>query len=87
MNDSSSQTIWAISVDKVVNWRPNPQLRPILDNIKINDPKHKELQDLQIPEELGGDIYIILGIAYNSVHPEVVNMRVIYIRQNLASER
>ena len=73
MNNSSSQTFQAMSVDKVANLIPNPQLRPLLDNIKINNRKHKELQELQAPKKLGRDVDIILGIAYKSIHPEVVH--------------
>ena len=51
MNNSSSQAIQAMSVDKVENFMPNPQLRRLLD----------------------GDVDIILGITYNSVHPEVIH--------------
>ena len=58
-----SHLINCIFIEKYIGGSNRPS---VINNLK-------DLQEMQVPTELGRDIGIILGIAYNSDHPEVVH--------------
>ena len=69
LNDSSMQSFCALSVNKVVSPMPKHQLKHLLEDVKVDNTKVKKLQELQVPNELCGEVDIILGIAHNNIYP------------------
>ena len=54
---------------------PELRLRKLMNKIKTDNrdnPDAKIIQNLQVPEKLGGEIDAIIGIQFASVHPEKV---------------
>ena len=71
--DGKHQLVRGLTVPKVTSDMPLLQLRPVLDNIKTAQPENKDLQKIQIPEFLGGQVDMILGIQFGSVYPEPIH--------------
>ena len=44
------------------------------EQIKLDDPNNKTLQSLQSPPTSGGNVDILLGIAYSAIFPERIHM-------------
>ena len=72
LNDGSVQSVCTLSVHKVLSPMDKHQFKHFLEDIKAYNPKIKKLKNLQVPEELGGEVDIILGIAHNNIYPEVI---------------
>ena len=73
MLDGSHQLVRGLTVPKVTSDMPYMQLRPALDKIKASHANKKDLQKIQIPEILGGQVDMILGIQFSSVYPEPIH--------------
>ena len=71
--DGTHQLVRGLTVPKVTSDMPLMQLRPVLDEIKTAQPRNKDLQKIQIPEFLGGQVDMILGIQFSSVYPEPIH--------------
>ena len=71
--DGTHQLVRGLTVPKVTSDMPLMKLRPVLDDIKSGQAENKELQKIQIPELLGGQVDMILGIQFSSVYPEPVH--------------
>ena len=75
LTDGSVQLVRCLTVPKVTSDMPELRLRKLLNTIKNDNkdnPEAEIIQNLQIPEKLGGKIDAIIGIQFASVHPEEV---------------
>ena len=50
------------------------QFKRTLERIKSPYQEDKELQHLEVSQELGGEIDMILGLGYNKVYPKVIHI-------------
>ena len=73
LKDGTYQAVRALSVKQITRRKPQMDYRPALKKVQDNYPGNQELQDLQIPEMLGGEIDVLLGIGYNRIYPEIVH--------------
>ena len=72
LRNGTYQAVRASSVKQIANRTTKMDYRPALKRVQSNHPDNKELQDLKIPEVLGGEIDVLLGIGYNRIFPEIV---------------
>ena len=71
LNDGSYQAVRGLTVQKVTSDMPKLKLRKVLQQLEAENEEIRSHQ-IQIPEELGGGIDMILGIQYNMLHPTVL---------------
>ena len=74
LRDGSRQPLEGWAVDKVIGTFPLVDMVAAEKQIKADDPNNAKLQQLKSPKKVGGDIDILLGIAYASIFPERVHM-------------
>ena len=67
--DGSKQVLNGVSVDKITATFPRINLTAAVKEVKDDDPSNAELQSLRIPEFVGGDPDVLMGIFYESCHP------------------
>ena len=75
LTDGSVQLVRCLTVPKVTTDMPVLRLRKLMNKIKSDNednPEAEAIQNLQVPENLGGEIDAIIGIQFASVHPEEV---------------
>ena len=75
LNDGSYQVLRCLTVPRVTSQMPTLHLRALLGKIKSDNKSHKNfksIQNIQVPQMLGGEIDMILGIQFASVYPEEV---------------
>ena len=70
--DGSHQVIRGLTVPRVTSDMPRMRLEPWFKKIK-GESDNSQLQNITIPQELGGHVDMILGISFNLVHPEVIH--------------
>ena len=56
-------------MDKITATFPRINLTAAVKEVKDDDPSNAELQSLRIPEFVGGDPDVLMGIFYESCHP------------------
>ena len=49
------------------------QFKQTLDSIKGQYQENKELQYLEVSQDIGEEIDMILGLCYNKIYPEVIH--------------
>ena len=72
--DGSRQPLEGWAVDKVTGTFPMVDMTAAEKQIKHDDPSNLKLQSLRCPPKTGGDVDILLGIAYSSIFPERVHV-------------
>ena len=72
LRDGSYQVIRGLTVEKVTSDMPKLKLQPVLKAIQRKHQKEKILQKIQIPETLGGEVDLILGIQFVKIHPKAI---------------
>ena len=73
--DGSYQAIRSLAVPKVTADMPRLGLRPLVAEIKKRYSSHPDianLNNLKVPQVLGGEIDAIIGIQYANTYPELV---------------
>ena len=73
LTDGSKQTIQGVTVDKITSKFPTIKLSEAIADIKASKPKYRALQELRVPEEVGGEADILLGTLYNSIFPVIIH--------------
>ena len=73
LDDGSPQAVGVLAQYQVTSNMEHLELRRTLECIKGQYQEIKELQHLEVSQELGGEIDIILGLGYNKVYPEVIH--------------
>ena len=74
LRDGSRQPIEGWAVDKVTGTFPLVKMKAAEEQIKADNPNNKTLQSLQSPPTSGGNVDILLGIAYSAIFPERIHM-------------
>ena len=73
LENGQQQLVRGLTVPKVTADMALMQLKSVLNDIKAGAPQNKDLQKIQIPEVLGGEVDMILGIQFTSVYPEPIH--------------
>ena len=66
LDDGSLLAVHALTLNQVMSDMTLFKFKPTLNRIK-------ELQQLEVPKEFSGKIYMILGLGYNNIYPEVIH--------------
>ena len=61
-------------MDTVVGKQPTYRLKPLLSQIKKENPNNQQLKRLNVPKVLGGDVDLLLGIKYLRIMPKPVQV-------------
>ena len=69
LENGSYQVVRGLTVSRVTSDMPRLRLKKVLKKIKTEN-KSFDHQNIQVPEKLGGEIHMILGIQFNRLHPE-----------------
>ena len=75
LEDGSYQAIRCLAVPQVTAKMPTMYLKPLLHDIKKEHKGHPDiakLNNLQVPQALGGNIDAIIGIRYANTYPELL---------------
>ena len=67
--DGCKQVVQGVTVDKITSRFPVVNLTEAVKEVKADDPDNEELQQLRIPDKVGGEADVLLGIMYDSCHP------------------
>ena len=74
MMDGSCQVLEGLSVEKVTSEFPEVNLTEAVKVVKASKPKDTVLQAVKIPDKVGGNVDILLGIKYNAFFPVLIHM-------------
>ena len=69
LSDGSNQCVRGLTMDKVTGSMDKLNLVPIFDQIKKDNKAVDSIQNLKIPEIVGGEVQMILGIKYQNIYP------------------
>lgn len=74
-SDGSRQIMVGVSADNLTANFPTVNTADAYNEILNNVPRHKRarVSQLKVPREAGGQIDVMLGIQYQSCHPEIVH--------------
>ena len=75
LQDGSHQIIRSLALPKVTAEMPRLGLRPLVAEIKKRYSSHPDianLNNLKVPQVLGGEIDAIIGIQYANTYPELI---------------
>ena len=70
--DSSRQCLEGWTIDKVTDALPFVDLTQAEKELKSTEPENRELQNLQCPPQIGGEVDILVGILYQNIFPRPV---------------
>ena len=71
--DGTSQIVRGLTMKKVTGDIPNYNLSDVFNKIKCDNINNKALQDITVPEFVGSQVHMILGISYQKHYPEHVH--------------
>ena len=74
MFDGVSQVLEGLSVNQVTSDFPNVCLDEAIAAIKGDDKQNKLLQNAKVPNKVGGQVDILIGIKYNALFPTLIHM-------------
>ena len=74
MMDGSCQVLEGLSVEKVTAEFPEISIKAAVNEVKTSKPKDTQLQNIKVPDKVGGNVDILLGIKYNAFFPVLVHM-------------
>ena len=72
--DGSFQAVRGLCMDTVVGKLPFYRLKPLLSQIKEENPDNQRLKQLNVPKVLGGNVDLLLGIKYLRIMPKPVHV-------------
>ena len=72
--DGSFQAVRGLCMDTVVGKLPYYRLKPLLSQIKEENPDNQRLKQLNVPKVLGGHVDLLLGIKYLRIMPKPVHV-------------
>ena len=74
MLTNGKREVWiGIEVDQITTDFPMVDLREATNEIKASKPNDPELQRLVVPEFVGGEVHVLLGIQYIAHYPRKVH--------------
>ena len=62
--DGSRQICEGLTMDKITDALPFVDLRQAEQDLKSSQPDNIELQQLQCPPQIGGEVDVLMGILY-----------------------
>ena len=71
--DGSKQVVQGVAVNKITTEFPMINVSSAVNEVKNDNPGDSELQKLKIPKLVGGEPDVLLGIMYQSCHPERIH--------------
>ena len=74
MMDGSCQVLEGLSVEKVTTEFPEISIKAAVNEVKSSKPKGTQLQSIKVPDKVGGNVDILLGIKYNAFFPVLIHM-------------
>ena len=74
MLDGCCQVLEGLTVDQVTTEFPIVNLTEAVNAVKTDKPSDKALQNVRLPDEVGGEVDVLLGIKYNALFPELLHM-------------
>merc|ERR1712237_80868 len=72
LSNGTYQAVQVLTLGIVARDWPEIDLRGLLEKIKQRYPWNEELQELKVPEKLGGKIDLIMGQRYRRIYPDKV---------------
>ena len=73
LSDGSYQSVRGLTMDKVTGDMTELNLVPYFEQMKVKNKSVSQIQNLQVPKVIGGEVQMILGIKYQNIYPEVVH--------------
>ena len=70
LDDGSYQCVRGLTLEKVTGDMPELCLESVFNSLKIQCKGNQTIQNLKIPQVVGGSVDMILGIKYQSIYPE-----------------
>jgi len=70
--DGTRQVMEGYSTDRITDALPFVDLRQAEHELKTGLPNNNELQSLQCPDQIGGDVDVLVGILYQNIFPKAV---------------
>ena len=74
MFDGISQVLEGLTVNQVTSCFPKVCLDDAIAEIKGDDKQNKLLQNAKVPNQVGGEVDILIGIKYNALFPTLIHM-------------
>ena len=71
--DNTHQIVRGLVMKSVTGPMPELNLVPVLNNIKSKCKEISVIQNIEIPEMVGGNVDMLLGIRYQRIFPEVLH--------------
>ena len=72
-SNGSKQVVQGVSVDRITSTFPQINVNAAVNEVKNDDPENQELQSLKVPQFVGGEPDVLLGILYEKCHPVKVH--------------
>ena len=73
LSDGSYQSVRGLTLDKVTGDMTELKLVPVFEQIKKENKSLDKIQNLKVPNIIGGEVQMILGIKYQNIYPEPVH--------------
>lgn len=71
--DNTSQVVRGLTMDMVTGDMPQLNLVPVFESIKAECKAIPAIQDIKVPNIVGGNVDMILGIKYQKIFPEIIH--------------
>ena len=62
-----------LTVPQITAKFPYVSLNEAVKDLKDSDPSNVDLQHLSVPDAVGGECHVLLGIQYSALYPELVH--------------
>ena len=73
LTDGTLQIMEGWTIDRITDALPFVDLRQAEKDLKSSDPDNEELQQLQCPPQIGGEVDVLMGILYSNIFPRPVH--------------
>ena len=71
--DGTRQILEGWTIDRITDALPFVDLRQAEEELKRSQPSNSELQSLQCPQQIGGEVDVLMGIMYQNIFPRPVH--------------
>ena len=73
MASGMREILLGLTVDRITGTFPQIKLAEAERDLKSDQPDLKELQDLKVPDSVGGEVDVLLGVQYLALYPTEVH--------------
>ena len=74
MSDGGCHVLEGLSIERVTSDFPTVQLSEAVKAVKASKLNDKLIQNVKVPDEVGGEVDLLLGIKYNVLFPVLIHM-------------